>query len=105
MIIFTRDLNKLNGQNVIQSLVFLFTQGSVLHMKELLESHAEVRVILSSLWSGCETWCSCKYVDLLFQWDQSSTDVFKVLNECNPSQVCPESFSSCSLYSFSLHFL
>ncbi|XP_047223247.1 Fanconi anemia group E protein [Girardinichthys multiradiatus] len=36
-------------------------RGSVLHMKELLESQAE--------------------------WDQSSTDVFKVLNECDPSQV------------------
>ncbi|XP_054905330.1 Fanconi anemia group E protein isoform X2 [Poeciliopsis prolifica] len=36
-------------------------RGSVLHMKELLESQAE--------------------------WDQSATDVFKVLNECNPTQV------------------
>ncbi|XP_023180684.1 Fanconi anemia group E protein isoform X1 [Xiphophorus maculatus] len=35
--------------------------GSVLHMKELLEGQAE--------------------------WDQSATDVFKVLNECNPTQV------------------
>ncbi len=26
------------------------------------------------------------------QWDQSSTDVFKVLNECDPGQVCPQRF-------------
>ncbi|PWA30964.1 hypothetical protein CCH79_00010726 [Gambusia affinis] len=36
-------------------------RGSVLHMKELLESQAE--------------------------WDQSASEVFKVLNECNPTQV------------------
>ncbi|XP_012726035.3 LOW QUALITY PROTEIN: Fanconi anemia group E protein [Fundulus heteroclitus] len=36
-------------------------RGSVLHIKELLESQTE--------------------------WDQSSTDVFQVLNECDPSQV------------------
>ncbi|MEQ2203636.1 60S ribosomal protein L10A, partial [Xenoophorus captivus] len=49
--------------------------GSVLHMKELLESQAEVRAMLSALWSGCVVWCSCKYLIFPFQWDQSSTDV------------------------------
>lgn len=25
-----------------------------------------------------------------FQWDQSPTDMFRVLNDCDPAQVCPQ---------------
>lgn len=28
------------------------------------------------------------------QWDQSSMDVFKVLNECDPAQVCFQFFTA-----------
>ena len=57
-------------------------------MKELLECPTEVTPVCADIDVGFDAVIFPPLlIGVYFQWDQSSTDVFQVLNECDSAQV------------------